>query len=180
MVNKIDSFIIARYCVKWFHCSFKIILGTIFIYYSLSSYYVLAADCGGNYAIKIYERQKSLIEVYGKSIEYGNNKEIMSAVEQCVQNLKSIFRNRASFPILTSDDLYQVIKRMLEKVVENLCNETITSIKREEQEWASLFETVTSKIKSQTIDWDVIFQQNKISNRTFSSTITSRIKEIIR
>ena len=104
----------------------------------------------------------------------------MSNLENCLKQLQEIFRKRIGKFELPGIDIYELIKAILEKVAERLCQEVLSDLKREEQEWVSLWQTLINYRPYNNSQWSQIQRQTSLGNQTLSSTVTKRLKAILR
>lgn len=140
--------------------------------------------CGGSYALKVASRQQELIDVYRRAIERGQEKEVMSKLDNCLKQLAEVFKKRVKIPDWPSSaDIYEAAKAILVQAADKVCQIALSSVKREEQEWKSVWDSATTLGSSQSrraTDWQLIWQQSEIGNRTISSVVTKRLRDILR
>ena len=141
------------------------------------------AGCGGSYALKVEARQTELLDVYAKAIERGQEKEVFSKLDNCLEQVAKVFQKRVSIKWPSLDDVYEAAKAVLMQAAEKVCQAALASVKREEQEWISVWESAVSLGRSQknrATDWQLIWRQSAIGNRTLSSVVTNRLRDILR
>ena len=139
-----------------------------------------AADCGGTYAQTIATRKEELLNVYAQSIEKGNNKEVMTSINSCVRQVEEIFKNRVKNPLNGLTDVYSIVKALSEKLANRLCDGVIGQLRNEIHEWESLWSQIEYLGKTNTTDWSLLRTQTLQCNRTISSVLTDRLKELLK
>ena len=140
-----------------------------------------AKNCCTDYVRRIHKEQSALLSVYTKSIEEGQAKEHMAAVEDCLSELASFFRARTfSLNLPGVSDIQEELARRLEEAAEHLCREALSALRREESEWRHVWSYAQSTARDKSPNWSLLTRSMTLGNTTLSRTVTDRLNDLIR